>query len=107
MWVVHLALGLAALYAVIVAGMYFAQTWLLFPAVFAGAPRAQLPASTQRLEVKTPDSETLAGVRIPSFVGGADDAPTLLGFGGNARRLILTPPGRRRSPGREAPAPWF
>jgi pimeloyl-ACP methyl ester carboxylesterase len=84
MLIVHLALGLAAVYAFVVAGMYFAQTWLLFPAVFAGAPRAQLPASTQRLEVKTPDSETLAGVRIPSFVGGADDAPTLLGFGGNA-----------------------
>ncbi len=30
MWVVHLTLGLAALYAAIIAGIYFAQTWLLF-----------------------------------------------------------------------------
>jgi hypothetical protein len=31
MWVIHLALSLAALYAAIIAGMYFAQTWFLFP----------------------------------------------------------------------------
>ena len=30
MWVVHLMLTLAALYAVIIAGMFFAQTWLSF-----------------------------------------------------------------------------
>ena len=107
MWIVHLALSRAVLYAVVVAALYLAQAWLLFPAMLARAARVQLPASTERLEVKTPNGETLAGVLIPSFVGGADDAPTLLGFGGNARRLILTPPGRRRSPGREAPAPWF
>src|SRR5580704_9346683 len=29
LWVIHLALSLAALYASIIAGMYFAQTWLL------------------------------------------------------------------------------
>jgi pimeloyl-ACP methyl ester carboxylesterase len=84
MWIVHLALGLAILYAVVVAVMYFAQTWLLFPTTLARAARVQLPASVQRLEVKTPDGETLAGVRIPSCVERADDAPTLLGFGGNA-----------------------
>ena len=48
------------------------------------AARVQLPASTQRLEVKAPDGEILAGVLIPSFVGRADDAPTLVGFGANA-----------------------
>jgi hypothetical protein len=68
MLIVHLAVGLAAVYAFVVAGMYFAQTWLFFPTVLAGAARVQLPASTQRLEVKTPDGETLAGVLIPSFV---------------------------------------
>jgi len=55
MRVVHLTLTLAALYAVIVTGMYFAQTWLLFPTVLAGAARVRLPASTQRLEVVTPN----------------------------------------------------
>src|SRR5271166_2321189 len=84
MWVIHLMLTLAALYAVIMAGMYFAQTWLLFPTMFAGGARVQLPASTQRLEVRTPDGERLAGVRIPSQGATADGAPTLLGFGGNA-----------------------
>ena len=84
MWIVHVAVGLAALYAVIVAGMYFAQTWLLFPTMLARATRVQLPASTQRLEVKTPDREILAGVRIQSSGKWADGAPTLVGFGGNA-----------------------
>jgi uncharacterized protein len=84
MWVVHLMLALAALYAVIIMGMYFAQTWLLFPTMLAGAARARLPASTERLEVRTPDGERLAGVRIPSEGATAEGAPTLLGFGGNA-----------------------
>ena len=84
MWIVHLALSLAVLYAVIVAAMYLAQAWLLFPAMLARAARVQLPASTERLEVKTPDGETLAGVLIPSFGKRADGAAILLGFGGNA-----------------------
>jgi uncharacterized protein len=84
MWVVHLMLTLAALYAVIITGMFFAQTRLLFPTMFAGAARVQLPASTERLEVRTADGESLAGVRISSQGATADAAPTLLGFGGNA-----------------------
>jgi pimeloyl-ACP methyl ester carboxylesterase len=84
MWIVHLILTLAALYAVIIAGMFFAQTRLLFPTMFVGAARVQLPASTQRLEVRTPNGERLAGVRIPSHVPTAEGTPTLLGFGGNA-----------------------
>jgi pimeloyl-ACP methyl ester carboxylesterase len=93
MWVVHLALGLAALYAAIITAMYFAQTWLLFPAALAGAGQVELPAPTQRLEVKTPDGETLVGIRIPSMDSAADGAATLLGFGGNAMsadRMALT-----------------
>jgi hypothetical protein len=86
MWLAHLALGLAALYAAAVAAMYLAQTWLLFPTALAGAARVQLPASARRLEASTPDGEVLVGVRIPAATGeGADGrAPTLLGFGGNA-----------------------
>ena len=61
MWVVHLMLTLAALYAVIIAGMFFAQTRLLFPTMVAGAARVQLPASTQRIEVRTHDGDRLAG----------------------------------------------
>ncbi len=85
MWLAHLALGLAVLYAAVVAGMYFAQTWLLFPTALAGAARVQLPASARRLEARTPDGEILVGVRIPAAAGQRDErAPTLLGFGGNA-----------------------
>ena len=85
MWVAHLALGLAALYAAAVAAMFLAQTWLLFPTALAGAVRVHLPASAQRLEARTPDGEVLVGVRIPAAAGGRDErAPVLLGFGGNA-----------------------
>jgi len=84
MWVLHLALGLAALYAAIITAMYFAQTWLLFPTALAGAGQVELPALTQRLEVKTPDGESLVGIRIPSVDSAAEGAATLLGFAGNA-----------------------
>jgi len=86
-WLAHLALVLAALYAAAVAAMYLAQTWLLFPTALAGAARARLPASAQRFEAGTPDGEVLVGVRIPAAAtgdGAAGRAPTLLGFGGNA-----------------------
>ena len=85
-WLAHLALGLAALYAAAVAAMYLAQTWLLFPTALAGAARVRLPASAQRLEASTPDGEVLVDVRIRAVTGKWADgrAPTLLGFGGNA-----------------------
>ena len=82
MWVVHFALGLTALYAAVITAMYFAQTWLLFPTALAGA--APVPTSTQYLEVKTHDGESLAGMRIRSVGAKAEGAPTLVGFGGNA-----------------------
>ena len=84
MWVVHFALGLTALYAAVITAMYFAQTWLLFPTALAGATPVQPPTSTQYLEVKTHDGESLAGMRIRSVGAKAEGAPTLVGFGGNA-----------------------
>ncbi len=84
MWIVHLALTLAVLYAAVLTGMYFAQTWLLFPTTLAGLARVQLPASAQRLEARTTDGEVLVGVRIPATGEGGERAPRLLGFGGNA-----------------------
>ena len=50
-WIVHLTLGLAALYAAVITAMYFAQTWLLFPTAPAAAGDVELPALTQRLEL--------------------------------------------------------
>src|SRR5271157_1472791 len=84
MWVVHFALGLTALYAAIITAMYFAHTWLLFPTALARAAPVQPPTSTQYLEVKTHDGESLAGMRIRSVGAKAEGAPTLVGFGGNA-----------------------
>jgi uncharacterized protein len=84
MWIVPLALTLAALYAAVVSGMYLAQTWLLFPTTLAGLARVQLPASARRLEIRAPDGEVLAGVHIPAEGEGDEHAPKLLGFGGNA-----------------------
>jgi uncharacterized protein len=89
-WIANLALGLIALYAAVVTAMYFAQTWLLFPTALARIARVQLPSSTQHLEVRTPDGESLKGIRIPSLKEAAQNAPTLLGFGGNAWNAKVT-----------------
>src|ERR1700731_2022198 len=51
---------------------------------YARIARVQLPSSTQHLEVRTPDGESLKGIRTPSSEEAAQNAPTLLGFGGNA-----------------------
>src|SRR4051812_43661773 len=84
MWLVHLALSLAAIYAAVLTAMYLAQTGLLFPTALVGGAPVQLPASTPRLQVRTPDGEVLVGVRIQATGEKAERAPTLLGFGGNA-----------------------
>ena len=84
MLLVHLALSLVALYVAVVAAMYLAQTGLLFPTALVEAARVRLPASAQRVEVRTPEGEVLVGVRIQATGREAERAPTLLGFGGNA-----------------------
>jgi hypothetical protein len=92
MCVIHLALSLAALYAATIAGIYFAQTRFIFPAILARAKRVHLPNSMQRLEVRTPDGASLIGVRIPGMGVKTDGAPSLLGFGGNtwnAENMVL------------------
>jgi hypothetical protein len=84
MWAAELALILATLYAAIIAVMYLAQTWLIFPTTLAGLAQVRLPTSAQPLEVRTPDGEALVGVRIPAEEGRGRGDPALLGFGGNA-----------------------
>jgi pimeloyl-ACP methyl ester carboxylesterase len=83
MWVIHLTLAAAALCEIVVSGMYFAQTWLLFPTTLV-AGQVGLPASAQRLEVKRPSDDLLVGVRIPASGSTGRDPSLLLGFGGNA-----------------------
>jgi uncharacterized protein len=82
--VVQFAAFVLATYVAIITAMYIAQTWLLFPTTLAGLARVQLPASAQRIEIRTPDRETLVGVRIPPLGEPGGPVPTLVGFGGNA-----------------------
>jgi uncharacterized protein len=84
-WLLKVALGLAVAYVAVIAIMYLAQTWMLFPTRLAELSAASLPANAQRLEVATPDGERLIGVLIPE--SGKDDqeeTDMILGFGGNA-----------------------
>lgn len=83
-WFVNLVLGAAGVYAAIVAAMYFAQTWLIFPSWLAEIGRPELPASAERLEITTGDRTRLAGVRLHHANGQSDGGPILLGFAGNA-----------------------
>lgn len=82
MWLVKIALGLAGAYLVIVAFLYAAQTWLLFPTWLVSAEGPALPPSAQRIEAETPDGVHLVGHHIPAT--GAQTRPLVLGFGGNA-----------------------
>ncbi len=84
MWAVHLALLAAAIYVAVISGMYFAQTWLLFPTTLVQAGHVRLPASAQRFEVEVPSGDRLVGVHIPASRSTGQSGPLLLGFGGNA-----------------------
>jgi hypothetical protein len=84
MWLVHLALVAMALYVAVVSGMYFAQTWLLFPTTLVQAGHVRLPASAQRLEIEASSADRLVGVHIPASISSGQRRPLLLGFGGNA-----------------------
>lgn len=48
-WFVSLVLGCAVAYFALVAAMYFAQTWLIFPTRLAEFRRPELPVSAERL----------------------------------------------------------
>lgn len=68
------------MYGGLVAILALMQTGMLFPRAMVG-PAPALPPGAMRLQVTTPDGDTLHGVQLP----GADpQAPLLLGFGGNA-----------------------
>jgi pimeloyl-ACP methyl ester carboxylesterase len=83
MWVFYLAVVVAGIYAAVISGMYFAQTWLLFPTALV-AGQVRVPASAQRLEVEAPSGDRLVGVHIPASSRTEQNRPLLLAFGGNA-----------------------
>lgn len=70
-------------FAALLSMMIFSQTDLIFPvrAVPAAGP---LPAGAERLQVATPDGETLHGVHLMPARGGEGPKVLLIGFGGNA-----------------------
>ena len=79
---VALALG----YAGVVALLYFAQTWLLFPGAGLPSQRLDRPRAPERLMLPSGDGAELHGMllRAPS-----EDADLLIGFGGNAQDAEL------------------
>ena len=84
MWLVKLVLLFATAYVVVVAVIYTAQSWLLFPTWLAAPLDLPLPATISSLAVETPDGTRLQGVRIPPSRPGDENRLVVLGFGGNA-----------------------
>jgi pimeloyl-ACP methyl ester carboxylesterase len=77
-------LALLALGYVGIAGLlYVAQTWLLFPGAGRPSPRLEHARPHQRLVLSSADRRAeLHGLR---FAAPAEDAPLLIGFGGNGQ----------------------
>jgi uncharacterized protein len=77
----NLILGGAALYGLYVGALYFLQDRLVFRRDMATIPNYPLPEGTERLELRTPDGETIVGnlVRARRASRGL-----VIGFSGNA-----------------------
>lgn len=83
MWFFKFALVLSVTYAIIVAAIFFLQTWMIFPASLAKhGPDLPTDASYSILGADNGDKVTL--VHIPPSRISAAPSPVLLGFGGNA-----------------------
>jgi len=78
----------AAVYLVILAALFFAQTALIFP-VGQVARGEALPATAEPLEVRAESGERLRGIRIPPERPGGEPI-LVLGFGGNATDAAST-----------------
>jgi pimeloyl-ACP methyl ester carboxylesterase len=73
---------LALCYLGIVALLYFAQGWLLFPGAGLPSRPLDIPRQPERLELPTGTGAVLHGMLFPAETGGTD---LLIGFGGNAQ----------------------
>ena len=76
-----LLLIIAVVYVGIVATLYFAQTWLIFPGIGLPMSRLDGPLGPERLEIATADGARLHGMVFPA----EDGADLVIGFGGNAQ----------------------
>ncbi|WP_299617679.1 alpha/beta hydrolase [Pelagibius sp.] len=83
-WLFKLARILAVAYVATVALMFALQTQLLFPTYMVSGSEPPMPASTIRLEVATPNGESLRGVHLPPARERSRERLVVLGFGGNA-----------------------
>lgn len=77
-WVLALAIPVVAL----ILAMSWSQDEIIFP-THAVAPAGPLPPGAERLQVKTPEGETLHGAHIPPSAPVAGPKLLVLGFGGN------------------------
>ncbi len=77
-----LVIIVAAAYAGIVAFMYLAQTWLVFPGASLPSRPLDGPLQPERLRIETPDGDTLYGLLFRTDPASKE---LLIGFGGNAQ----------------------
>ena len=78
----RLLLVFTAVIAVLVLAMSWSQDDIIFPTHAVGPP-GPLPPGAERLQVRTPDGETLRGVHVPPAESSTLQKTLILGFGGN------------------------
>ena len=83
MWLIKTFAVLCGVYLFVLAAMYAAPTWLIFPAFMVSDGRPSLPSGAERLAIDTPDGLRLHGVHLPPARGEGCDKTLVLGFGGN------------------------
>ncbi|HSA83246.1 MAG TPA: hypothetical protein VLE23_20705, partial [Geminicoccaceae bacterium] len=81
-----LLLALALGYACVVALLYLAQAWLLFPGAGLPSQRLDRPRVPERLTLPSGDGAELHGMLLRA---PGEDAELLIGFGGNAQDAEL------------------
>jgi hypothetical protein len=69
--------------SLLVVVMAWSQDEIIFP-VHSVAASGPIPRGAERLQVKTPEGDTLHGVHIPTSVPASGPKTLVLGFGGNA-----------------------
>ena len=79
---IKLLIVVAVGYALIVGLLYVAQRSLIFPGTRRVSVPLDQPRAPERLQLTTPDGETLHGML---FRGALDPADLVIGFGGNAQ----------------------
>ena len=79
---VRWALALAIPVVALIFAMSWSQDEIIFP-THAVAQAGPLPPGAERMQMKTPDGETLHGVHIPPSEPRAGTRLLVLGFGGN------------------------